>query len=79
MDEKVLVVVIPHGKTAEVHIACKRRDRANLRDSFKSGLEWLKSRGFSQVFTTAPDHRKALTNMLESLSFKHMNGRWVWE
>jgi len=79
MDEKALVIVIPMGDEAEVHIACKRKDRAFLRESIKSGLKWLKERGFVRVFTTAPDHRKALTNMLQSLDFKNLNGRWVWE
>ena len=79
LDEKALVLVMPQGEKAEIHIACKRKDRANLRESMKNGLNWLKNRGFSQVFTTAPNHRKALINMLESLNFREFEGKWIWE
>lgn len=76
-----LVIVMPQGNSAEVHIACKYRDRGRVRGYFKTGLDWLRIRGFKEVFTTAPEHRTALINMLKALDFQLESGRWVhrWE
>jgi len=77
LNESALAVVMPKGAAAEVHIACRYRDRGKARESFKFGLEWLRSRGFTEVFTTAPDERKALVNMLKGLGFRREAGKWV--
>jgi len=77
LNESALAVVMPKGASVEVHIACKFRDRAKVRKAFEFGLEWLRSRGFTEVFTTAPDERKALVNMLKSMGFHYESGKWV--
>lgn len=76
MDEKLLVVARPDKDELEIHVACKFRDRATVRDTMKSGLEWLHGQGFSKVWTTAPDERKALVKMLEYLQFRKVGERW---
>ena len=58
IGEKALLAVKPKGDIAEVHIACKMRDRAGLKEHLVSGMDWLKDRGFSGAETTAPDERK---------------------
>lgn len=78
MNEAALVIIIPQGYAAEVHIACPFRKRAFMKDCFREGLQWLKYRGFSEVFTTAPDERKALVNLLLSLGFTKANDRWTY-
>lgn len=79
LGEKALLLVKPCDDIAEVHIACKRKDRAGLRSYLERVLVWLNRRGFKEVFTTAPDNRTGLINMLESLGFKKKGGRFVWE
>ena len=77
VDDKLLVALKPQGKEVEVHIACKFRDRHSVRESMKNGLEWLKFRKFKVVWTTAPDNRKALLNMLTALNFiRAGEGKW---
>jgi hypothetical protein len=76
MDEKLLVVAKPEGSELEIHVACKFRDRGAVRETMKQGLEWLHSQGFSTVWTTAPDERKALGKMLEFLQFRKVGERW---
>lgn len=78
MNDGALLVVMPHDDIAEVHIACTFRHRANLRANLESGLRWLKNRGFIGVITTAPNHRKGLTNMLSALGFIESSGVWIW-
>lgn len=74
---KVLLVVLPEGDIAEVHIACKFRDRATVKESLIDGMDWLRSMGFRSIWTTAPDHRKGLINMLVKLGFVKHSDRWV--
>jgi hypothetical protein len=76
MDEKLLVVAKPEGSELEIHVACRFRDRGAVRETMKQGLEWLHSQGFSKVWTTAPDERKALGKMLEFLQFRKVGERW---
>lgn len=78
IDGKLLVAARPDGKEVEVHIACKLRDRSVARQSIKDGLIWLVGRGFSTIWTTAPDERKALVNMLKSLQFRKIGNRWIY-
>ena len=77
LGEKALLAVRPKGDMAEVHIACKMRDRAGLKEHLVGGMDWLKDRGFSGAETTAPDGRKALINMLKSLNFTKESDRWI--
>ena len=77
VNDKVLLIVMPDNKDVEVHIAVKYRDRAYIRKSLKMAIEWLKYRGFECIWTTAPDTRKALTNLLTSLGFKKSDERWL--
>jgi hypothetical protein len=69
IDNRLLVALKPEGKKVEVHIACKFKDRHLVREAIQNGLQWLKLRGFSEAWTTAPDSRKALINMLANLDF----------
>jgi hypothetical protein len=78
IDGKLLVATKPDNDSVEVHIACKLRDRSGARQSIKDGLIWLTGRGFSTIWTTAPDERKALVNMLKSLQFRKMGNRWIY-
>jgi hypothetical protein len=77
IGEKALLAVKPKGDIVEVHIACKMRDRAGLKEHLVGGMNWLKDRGFSGAETTAPDERKALINMLKSLNFTKESDRWI--
>lgn len=77
IEEKALLIVMPNNDEVEVHIAAKYRDRASLKHSLIAGIEWLKTRGFSRIITTAPEDRKALTNLLTSLGFEKEGERWV--
>ncbi len=77
ISDKALLCLKPEGNDVEVHIACKRKDRAGLRKHLNQAIEWLKERGFEKIYTTAPDERKALINMLKSLEFINIDGRWV--
>lgn len=79
MDEKLLVLCKARKKSIEIHVACKYRDRASIRQTMLSGLEWFKSSGFNKVWTDAPDDRLALIKMLESLKFRKVKQRWVWQ
>lgn len=71
-----LLIVMPQGDRAEVHIACKFRDRAKMFEVLQGGVRWLKIRGFKEVFTTAPDGRIALVNMLKNLGFEKNSEGW---
>ena len=78
IDDRLLVALKPDGRNIEVHIACKFKDRHLVRESMKNGLQWLKLRGFDGAWTTAPDNRKALVNMLANLNFVRVeDGKWV--
>jgi len=79
MDERVLVLVKTNKQSVEVHIACKYRDRAGVRETLENGLEWFKRLGYTNVWTKAPDDRVGLVRMLESLKFRKVKQRWVWE
>ena len=79
LDKKVLVVSIPDGNDVEVHIACKRKDRAGARKSLHKGLKFFKDRGFKKIWTTAPAERVALVNMIKSLGFVNTKDKWVYE
>lgn len=78
MDGILLVVAKPHDDGLEIHIACKYRDRPSARKTIFNGLQWLKSRGFTTIWTTIPDSRKGLRNLLLSLGFEPINDRWVY-
>lgn len=75
MDEKLLVLAKPDWKEVEIHVACRFRDRATVRETMQKGLEWL-HQDFEIVWTTAPDERKGLVRMLESLDFRRVGSRW---
>lgn len=79
MDERVLVLVKTRKRSVEVHIACKYRDRASVRETLENGLEWFKRLGYTTVWTRAPDDRVGLVRMLESLKFRKVKQRWLWE
>ena len=79
LDKKILVVALPDNDDIEVHIACKRKDRAGARASLKKGLGFFKGRGFKKIWTSAPNERNALTNMLKSLGFASIDDKWVYE
>jgi hypothetical protein len=74
-----LLLVAPKGDLAEVHIACKFRDRKGLKERLIEAKQELQERGFRKVYTTAPDSRIALVNMLKSLGFRKEQDGWVWE
>lgn len=78
IDGKVLMQLIPDGYTAEVHIACKYRDRKGARGSLINALNWLKRVGFSKIVTNAPEDRMALQSMLRSLGFQRIDKRWIY-
>jgi hypothetical protein len=78
MDDKLLVVVKPHDDGLEVHVACRFRDRAAVKETMRNGIKWLESRGFTTLWTTAPDSRKGLTNLLGFLGFQKVKERWVY-
>jgi len=40
------------------------------------GLDWLNAWGYKKIWTTAPEERKALVKMLESLGFRKVEERW---
>lgn len=79
IDEKLLVLAKPDGNRVEVHVACKFRDRAFIRDTMNNGIEWFRLRGFTTIWTTAPDERKGLVKMLESLGFLKNSEVGIWE
>jgi len=79
LDKKILVIALSDNDDVEVHIACKLKDRAGARASLQKGLGFFKSRGFDKIWTSAPDDRKALTNMLKSLGFVSVDDKWVYE
>ncbi len=81
INDKALLIVMHEGEFAEVHIACKFRDRAQIRQGLCDGIEWMRWRGFKGIFTTANNGRAALVNMLKSLGFTQDSERWVlsWE
>ena len=79
MDERVLVLVKTNKQSVEVHIACKYRHRASVRQTLENGLEWFKRLGYTKVWTKAPDDRVGLVRMLESLKFRKVKQRWVWQ
>ena len=79
MGEKLLVLARPDGGNVEVHVACKFRDRAFIRETMQEGIKWLQSRGFTTIWTTAPDSRKGLVKMLESLGFHKNSEAGTWE
>lgn len=78
VDGKVLLQLIPDGYTAEVHVACKYRDRKGARTSLIGVLEWLKSVGFSKIVTDVPEDRMALQNLIRSLGFQRIDERWIY-
>jgi len=78
MDEKLLVVAKPDNDELEIHVACKYRERGEVRETMKHGLKWLTDQGFSKIWTTAPDERKALGKMLEFLQFRKIGERWIY-
>ena len=79
LDESALLFIKPRpNNRLEVHIACPRRNRAGIRDSFLAGIKnILQTTKYKQIYTTAPDERIALTNMLKSLGFTKTDKEWV--
>lgn len=78
MDDIMLVLAKPESGELEVHIACRYRDRVKAKQTIPAGLEWLVNQGYEKIWTTAPDDRKGLTNMLESFQFRRAGERWVY-
>jgi phosphoribosyl-AMP cyclohydrolase len=78
MDEKLLVLVQVNDDDIEIHVACRYRDRGSIRETMKKGIEWFVSKGFKIIWTTAPDSRKGLVKLLESLQFRKFGERWVY-
>ena len=79
MDNRLLLLAKPDGRDLEIHVACRYRDRKGLREVMDFGIKWLKLCGYKKIWTTAPDERKALVKMLESLGFRKVNERWEHE
>lgn len=77
-NDKVLVQLIPRGRKLEIHGCCKLRDRAQMGEPFARLLDWIAQQGWTQIYTTAPDDRKALKNMLSNMGFTEQNERWVY-
>lgn len=78
LDDKVLVQLIPKGKRLEIHGCCRLRDRANMGEPFARLLKWIARHGWAQIYTTAPDDRTALKQMLKNLGFSQHNARWIY-
>jgi len=77
INEKAVLAVIPCESGAEIHVACKYKDRAGIKPVFRETIDWLKSRGFEHIITYAPNGRKSLINMLKSLGFRQASERWI--
>ena len=75
LDEILLVCAKPDDGM-EIHVACRYRDRGRVRQTMVEGIEWLRRRGITRIWTTA--ERNGLTKLLESLGFRKMNERWVY-
>lgn len=78
LNDKVLVQLIPRGRQLEIHGCCKLRDRAQMGEPFAKLLEWIAQHGWTQIYTTAPDDRTALKNMLSNLGFTEYKSRWIY-
>ena len=78
LNDKVLVQLIPRGRKLEIHGCCKLRDRAQMGEPFARLLEWISAHGWTQIYTTAPDDRTALKNMLSNLGFTEHKARWIY-
>ena len=78
LNDKVLVQLIPRGRQLEIHGCCKLRDRAQMGEPFAKLLEWIAQHGWTQIYTTAPDDRTALKNMLSNLGFTEHKLRWIY-
>jgi hypothetical protein len=78
VNEMLLVLAKPEKQSIEIHVACRFRDRAFVRDTMVNGIKWLESCGFTTIWTTAPDSRKGLTKLLESIGFLKVQERWVY-
>jgi hypothetical protein len=78
MNEILLVVVKLHNDGLEIHAACRYRDRAVVKETMRSTIKWLEGHGFTTLWTTAPDSRKGLTNLLGFLGFQKVKERWVY-
>lgn len=78
LNDKVLVQLIPRGRKLEIHGCCKLRDRAQMGEPFAKLLEWIAQHGWTQIYTTAPDDRTALKNMLSNLGFTEYKSRWIY-
>jgi len=77
LDNRVLLQILDAGDGLEVHICCKRRDRADVREVILAAMDWLRSCGVNKLVTTAPKTRVALTNLLKSLGFCETENKWV--
>ena len=78
VDEIMLAVLKQHDDGVEIHIACKFRDRSKVKQTIINGLMWLKSKGITTIWTTVPDDRKGLINLIKSLGFQKADSRWVY-
>lgn len=76
MGNRLLVLARPEDGELEIHVACRFRDRKNLKEVMVFGLDWLNAWGYKKIWTTAPEERKALVKMLESLGFRKVEERW---
>lgn len=78
LDEKLLVLARVNDEELEIHVACRYRDRRSIRETMQNGLEWFIAQGFQVIWTTAPDSRKGLVKLLESLQFRKVGERWIY-
>lgn len=78
IEEKILLLANESDDELEIHIACRYRDRVNIRQIMRSSLDWLARRGYRNIWTTAPESRKGLVKLLESLQFRKVGERWVY-
>lgn len=78
IEEKILLLANEVDNDLEIHIACRYRDRVNTRQIMRSSLDWLARRGYRNIWTTAPESRKGLVKLLESLQFRKVGERWVY-
>ena len=78
VNDKVLVQLIQKQNDLEVHICCKLRDRAGIKEVLVRMLKWVSAYNWNEIYTTAPDNRSALKKMLINLGFTEHKARWIY-
>ena len=78
VNDKVLVQLIQKENDLEVHICCKLRDKAGIKEVLVRMLKWVSAYNWNEIYTTAPDNRSALKKMLINLGFTEHKARWIY-